>query len=625
LHALFFVFAFLGPGRFWGFDWWSFLPAGERVTLLIAPLAATVLIVIIEGRHRPPPAGEARFTPIEWSAFILSLVAAPFLFWGFRDGTHLLGDGILIAGHTVAGEVHSKSAPLANRVTQTVFDLFGTDPIDSRRALEILSVACGVSFVALVAGLWRALAARRWKRWAGLLLFLLHPTLLFFFGYIEFYPLGWVFACGTILTSLLVIRGKIPPWVAVAAWTVSVGAHSLHALYLPLIVGALGSAYALRSGTKTTRRVFGLLAHCVAGIAVAVALLLAFRVNILEPFLQGEEAPRFLSLTQSGPDAGADTIFDHSHFFNLMNHAVLVLPLLPLLPLWIIVRRRLARDTFCLSLLVTAALSLGIMVFINPKLGMARDWDLLAVPALPVLLAAVLLILGGNERARPPWESSRMYRLLLLLLLFTGGARTFAWIHLNHDPAFAVARARHIASETTLGSDFARSYAYENLSYYSHLNGDDRTARRDAARAEELRPGNPRLAFWVGSLALDAKEYREAEAAFLRTLALDSTHAKAWGGLGRTYVERMDGERGEVMLRRSLALDPTNIETRVNLGLTLVALGRPEEAFDQAVRIDGLSERAEAKARAIGKIADALLMTGYGEQGAKARRLLQTK
>ena len=64
-----------------------------------------------------------------------------------------------------------------------------------------------------------------------------------------------------------------------------------------------------------------------------------------------------------------------------------------------------------------------------------------------------------------------------------------------------------------------------------------------------------------------------------RALAADPNNAEAWYALGRSHMEQGDFVAAERDLRRTLALTPANPKALNNLGLSLEAQNRPDEAL----------------------------------------------
>ena len=78
-----------------------------------------------------------------------------------------------------------------------------------------------------------------------------------------------------------------------------------------------------------------------------------------------------------------------------------------------------------------------------------------------------------------------------------------------------------------------------------------------------------------------ARNFRDAEATFLRVLSTNPADALAQNDLGVVYFSQNKMQDAERAFRRAVALDPFTIEGRYNLGLVLNRLGRRADAQEQ--------------------------------------------
>ncbi len=610
LHAVFLLIASRSASALlWGVDHGSVLPA--PALLFLFPFAAAGWAEILRRRG-----GGGFFRAKTFSALLLASIvpAAALLFFFFRDPTHLLGDGMLIVNRTVQGMLFTESSPLANRIALWASSFSTGDVAGVEHSLSMLSAGAGVVFTILALLLWKRLEGAFAPAAAGLLLFLVQPLLLVFCGYIEFYSISLVFSLGLVLACLLAMEGRVPPVLPVALFILTVATHFLTIIYAPIVASALAATLGgKRKGGKAGRAIVAVLIGAAAG---AVLLFLA-RVDPVNLFLNKRQ--HVLLLHRSVQDAAREAyaLFDSAHFIDLLNETLLVMPLLPVLPLLLYLAGKEGRDRFVLLLTACAGAALIPFFLLNPELGFARDWDLMAFGALPANLAAAILLVRIARRRFSDAPSRGWSRALIVFLVALGITRTAAWLVLNLSSPLAVERARAIAGEARLNAPFSRSYLHENLSRLLGDRGEAADAFVEATLAEKLRPDHPRLANRTGVYARDAGKTLAAEAAFHRAIALDSLYTEAWMNLGTLHVSEGKMARAESDFRAACRASPEKIESRLMLALAVLFQDRPGEALAVAMPI-ARAGASEDRSRALSRLDLAFESAGYADE---ARRL----
>lgn len=149
------------------------------------------------------------------------------------------------------------------------------------------------------------------------------------------------------------------------------------------------------------------------------------------------------------------------------------------------------------------------------------------------------------------------------------------------DPDFADAYARKTRAQLTsywyaFGGSAMRDQARDTLAQ----------ARRLAPDATETLMAQAYMHYW------GERDYDSAEAVLARVLERTPDYAEAW--YARALVARRDGRFDDsiVALRRSLAIDPINTDTMLELSNTLATLGRHDEAAPLFARSVALGAQA---------------------------------
>jgi tetratricopeptide (TPR) repeat protein len=259
-------------------------------------------------------------------------------------------------------------------------------------------------------------------------------------------------------------------------------------------------------------------------------------------------------------------------------------------------------------LLVAAASAVAAGFLALPVLGYARDWDLMALPALPLAWFAARRV----ERAGAPWFGALVLGLVL--------ARTAGWIGVHHDPEAALRRAEAIAAEAALNSDFARSHLHDDLSHVLEGRGRPQDALVHAVAAATLRPGAARMHYRIGYLARRHGDPAVAERSFAEAVRLAPDFFDARHELGMTLVGRSAWEDALVHLRAASDLRPADIRVRANLAVALINAGRVDDAAPEVRWIAASPD--PARERALANVIRALEAAGAPEAAARVRELL---
>jgi tetratricopeptide (TPR) repeat protein len=115
-------------------------------------------------------------------------------------------------------------------------------------------------------------------------------------------------------------------------------------------------------------------------------------------------------------------------------------------------------------------------------------------------------------------------------------------------------------------------------------------------RSIAIAPEQTESYFRLGLIELNVKDLDEAASNFRQVLTRDAKHPGALSGLGRVAFEQKHYSDAIDLLQRAIASDDSFREAHYYLGLTLVRLGRKEEA-DSQLQISTRLEHDEAQQR----------------------------
>jgi tetratricopeptide (TPR) repeat protein len=417
LWLLRFIPLFFPGVRLWGINHLLFLPFGFAVDYAIAGIVLLLAFIPpISCRLEPWFASRGDFLfgtsmHLRWAVAGVILLPA---FWFLRMPTNLLGDGYTVINN-IAGDmpvIFKWSETGAVRAIYAVSKLIPVEGLArGEYAFALVSVLSGAATLFFFFGIAFELSTDSAMRLFTVCLLVFSGWSLLFFGYAENYPILWPFISAYIYFSIRYLQGKGPlivPLIILAAALV---------LHLQTIF-FLASAMVIFLGRGRSRRFYGrhrkLVWSVFAGIAVVAAAAfvreyqqsLPFRIHFLPPFVGRTATPKA-------------AIFSPTHLLDMVNELLLVAPLLPVLILlaWK-GRRSLMNTPVGVFLLVFSSGGLLLLLILDPRLGLGRDWDLFAISGLGVTLAGIWSIAAAEYIGRRLYPGLALLALVLVLPYF---------------------------------------------------------------------------------------------------------------------------------------------------------------------------------------------------------------
>jgi hypothetical protein len=321
-----------------------------------------------------------------WLLVVAAAMGCAALFYFARLRFQFLGDGQLWVDLIRQGDSFHHFEPLSSFLVTLVAKLVSR--ADPASAAGISSVLLGAVFVLLTAGLARSL----WRQSASAaltwILLLWNPIALLWFGYVESYPLVLTLQVSLAWALVQGVRGRFPVWGVALIMAAANASHVLTLAWWPSLFVLMWWRQQRRIQGRP--RLGGVLLRsvglCAAVLAVVVAVWLLLRVDL------GEIVQRLGS--QRGIDSISGRWFvSRAHLFDVFNEVALLLAPALLLAIGSLVAGarlsmfpRSAEGSTLLGLLLGPLLTL---LFVPPLLGGARDWDLYATVALPLILWSV--------------------------------------------------------------------------------------------------------------------------------------------------------------------------------------------------------------------------------------------
>ncbi len=405
LHILPLIFP---GGRFWGFNHFQYIPGGLTAAFLLTAglaLAAAFMPGAAELGERWAAIFDDLFFASSFRLLNRAAVTAVavFFFLIFSCPTHFLGDGygyLEIFNRGLADfESGGMGAALLISGLQKVIG-GENSALGAFRALSIISGALYIWLLFAMAGNAVSSPVKRLLIVAG---GLCSGVILLFFGYVEFYPGIWPIFFAVLYFGLKSpYEGKNIAW----AWGLTALGIFYHLQMLILVPAVVYLTFSDGIGARLFRRfrIYIWLLAAAAGVVLAILIFNRIRDDIAFENL-------FLPLFKGKPIDPDYAVVSLKHLLDIFNLLMLVVPsIFLLLPL---TGRGKKQDSLSRSrvfLLLTGLAGLAFVFFIDPQLGMARDWDLFSLPVWVFIMMAILYI---TDEAAPTLK-----RFLPVLIIF---------------------------------------------------------------------------------------------------------------------------------------------------------------------------------------------------------------
>ena len=479
-----------------------------------------------------------------WLTRGMVLLAALAIFVALRTANHLLGDGYLYLRDLDAGILQStQRAPLTFALIRTLHSAGGALWETAENTYRIYSYASGALYVLLSFAVAGTIGTTPRERSIVLAFLLTGGYLQLFFGYVETYALCLPGILLYLLLGMRVLEGRMSIFVPALLLVLLVNLHLVLALLAPSLLvlachshrNTRGSAPRWKSGLATVAVL------CFVPLSAALFLLLTG----IDPvtYLGRLGGSHLLPVFAEPGFREPYRLFSLSHLLDFFNLQTLAVPG-AWMALAMLDKRALTHRPF---LLTAAAFPLLLTFLANPEIGAFRDWDFLALPAVPLTLWAASALLarmrdpkGAVHAAFPICGAAALHSLM--------------WIGLNASPAASETRYAHLMDGLT---GHAASYGWETLGSHYYLHDKPLHELNAYKRALEANPENPRH----------------------------------WGAVGITYNTMDKHEESIPYLRRALQMNPRLPNVYLHLGMACANTGRMEEARANLQRFLRLSPK----------------------------------
>lgn len=424
-----FAASFFPESRLWGINHGAFV---DRLPFLFPlTLAVAILFLYIAAtrphwldrisRERLP---DTLYKDI-FAYSILGLAAISFII--FAVETHFLGDGYTLLANLAGPDPTIKGRAYGEMQLQLFYyKLINTgDAWDAYRTFRDLTIAAGFIFVFSLLYYGRKLFAARFSYMAFVFLNLLAAGTILYYGYVETYSVTSAIIFLSLVSALSAIKSGKFSAVPLLAFPIAVLLHWISIVYLPALL--LYLAYFI--GKNNLRRLLEKKGKLiVAGTALSFLLFYALVKWAGPPFWKYA----FLPPVTDRFTVDNYTLFSLSHLVDMLNLTILLAPMalaVPLLRWSVRGKEKTAALTPDMTFILVAAVG-GLMAafVIEPKLGMARDWDLMSTLIIGLQLAGIYFWISFFQK-RPQFEVATALMILLSVAAFV------PWLMLHNSSA----------------------------------------------------------------------------------------------------------------------------------------------------------------------------------------------
>ncbi len=567
LHVL---LAYWRPNPFWGADLLYYYPDSLRAVFIL--LAILAFVPCVRARVHAlvaalPDAlwGKGVLTWIVRTLFILLALAG---FMALQSARHLLGDGYLYLRELEAGMTERVDrAPLTFALIRLLHDAGAALWRTAENTYRVYSYASGLLYLVLAFATAGALGRNGREKSVVFAFLLTGGYVQLFFGYVENYAFYMPASLLYLLAGLRSLEGRAPLYVPALVLGLLVPFHFLFVLFAPslLILGYCGYRRRETSMPRWKNVADKLAAICSAPLAT----LLVFWIAGFDfgAFLERTGGKHHILPLFADPGFHVPySIASVSHLLDFVNLQILSAPAAAM-AVFLFGGKDCRHHSFLLS---AAAVPLFFTFIANPEIGAFRDWDILALPALPLTLWAAAALL---ERRR---QDERTHRSVSVICA-AAALHTLLWIGLNANPAAAETRYVHLMGRL---NGHAASYGWETLGTYYRLRGKTVPALNAYKRALDANPQNPRHWLSVGIIYCDLGRPDRGIEHLRKATEIQPDLAEAHINLGTAYLGAGRHAAAIDHLRKAVELQPQGALGLVNLGAAYNEAGRYNEALD---------------------------------------------
>jgi tetratricopeptide (TPR) repeat protein len=489
-------FLFISGVEFWGINQLHYLSGFLGVPLLSISLVGIYISWTSKNTPKAKSVKEKKKTKTAINEkekvrsdlptlFILT-VTFGILFLVYQVAWPFLGDGSIFVGYLFNFHVSGKmtvwwtEAPsmyLQYGIYHLKLLLGGT--ANSFFPFTAISFISGVLFVIMSFRFSKAFDKNFRMQWLLFALLLSAGGTLFFFGYMETYPLQYTCVLIYCYLSYRYLQNKTTLVRPALILLLCITLHLQNVLLLPSLIFL--STFRSSQSRQEVDRKRAVLRSLVIAVPLLLAIYLYFQWHPLSGNGTGQKNP-FIPLFSS--EHFSYTLFSGQHLLDILNENLLLAGVaLAAIFACILAGYKHIRwnDPFLLYLLLNFFFFESFLIGGNVVFGLARDWDVCASLGIFITLLAVVLLKQVLQR-------NTEYKRFAIPLLAVALCTCISWVTLNIKDVSASNRYEDILELYTLRIEKASAqYGYENLRKY-YKGGDPEAEIRTIRKIVEIDP-----------------------------------------------------------------------------------------------------------------------------------------
>jgi len=409
------VIPFLFPeSRAWGINHLIFLPDSYSISFFIIAFIALIIPFLKPSEKW----GEGLINlfsnlffvgSLKYLYRIIFIAIMTALFIIFTAPTHFLGDGYPLLNNIASdtGTFIKWSEQGVTWILLGVQALIGPKNIENAlTAFRIISVVSGIISIWMFFLIAETAGKDNLKRFLIFITLLFSSVALLFFGYVESYPILWIGFTAFLYFCLEYLKNGHGIWWALLFLLFSIFIHLQSLVLVPAFIYLL---FCRGEGLKIFNR-FKTMFIGLTIIIIAGAVSIFIYKYITDLYFEN----MFLPLYSGKPIYPVYSLISWPHLSDIANQLLLLSPLLPLL-LIISVKyfTRVFRKKEAIFLSLAAFGSLLFLFIIDPKLTLARDWDLFSNSACALTILSIILI---HDSLVPAFKRLSVSILIVLII-----------------------------------------------------------------------------------------------------------------------------------------------------------------------------------------------------------------
>ena len=561
---------FWRPNPMWGIDFLYYLPAPIQGAFILLSV-----FLFIPGFRRQirsyvgalPFAmwGQGRHV---WITRTLVLILALAAFLALHSARHFLGDGYLLLRKLDADTFQDQyRAPLTFAFIRALHHAGGAYWETAENTYRVYSYASGVLYVLLSLPVASFLGINKREKSIVLAALLTAGYMQLFFGYVENYALYMPGVLLYLFLGLCTLENRMPLYAPALVLGMLLAFHQAFAVFGPSLFFLAYTAYRRRRGNVPVLK-NALSTVTVLCLVPVCGALFVWLIGVdLYGYLGGIGGRDLLPwFTKPGPEMQY-RVFSIEHILDFVNQQLLAAPA-ACISLVLVRKQDLCRQPF---LAVCTVVPLFFSFVANPDLGAFRDWDIMSLPAVPLTLWAVVILV---KRVR---DCEKLFRGAFLIC-GAAALHTLLWIGVNARPDAAEARFTHLLDRLS-GRASAIGWMTVARFHWDWEQVDPATAFDASKRFLDADPTNINRWLTVGNIHRRMGQTPDAITHFQKAAELQPDHAAPFVNLGAAYADLGQFGKAIEYTRKALTLQPDLAKAHANLGQMYMRVGKLAKAI----------------------------------------------